>query len=563
MVNLAVYPSVSIARTKKPKLPKKKPQTITEKATAPFLSEESAAPSLLQYFGTPVTEPNEPHQTENHSGNVSKVKTAERKSRPKAGTKPSFSKSKKNVEQPPLLLSPKAAMKCTIDQELVFGTSSQLVRDDSPTFIKDLQQAIEASESMDEQTAQVSTTLGSVSSMTDSYGAPSVTPFKSSRNLWSVAARDSNGSLLNTEVIDLVDTPNTCKPVTVGGLVMPVLEKSGVVLNTMENELRNAEEILEPQLERNTSAHRKLTIGQNDPIPEQPIPRSLAEASLRDRRKSRSPAKKHKSPNDTEIPVLELAVGKMPNYQGFTDVELSKAVSNYGFKAIKKRTEMIALLERCWESQSRIALEALSASTNLDDSLGKNDLETPKQASPKKKIRPRKASTTAPAEDRPTDDPPSKKPRGRPRKSKQTISSFEERPPISKTSLAPDSIIPPIGASHQAADRIQPSATSFPASVSQTAPPSSRVSPENLLFRITQAITTFPPTHSATNPTFYEKILLYEPIVIEDLTAWLNTIGLGRVGVDEEVSGLSVKQWCEQRSVCCFWRAEGWRAKRA
>jgi len=49
-------------------------------------------------------------------------------------------------------------------------------------------------------------------------------------------------------------------------------------------------------------------------------------------------------------------------------------------------------------------------------------------------------------------------------------------------------------------------------------------------------------------------ILLYDPIVLEDLAAWLNTKGLGRVGVDEEVGAEVVKEWCEGRSVCCLWR---------
>lgn len=442
-------------------------------------------------------------------------------------------------------------MKSTTDQELVFGTSSQLVRDESPTFIKDLQQAIEVSESMDEQTAPVLTKAALAGSRSGFDGVPAVTPFKSSRNLWSVAARDSNGSLLNTEVIDLVDTPKTSKPVSAGEPVITVSEKPYLGSDSMEKGPRTVEELSEPQLERDTS--KRPPVEQHDSIIEQPIPKSLAEASLRDRRKSRSPLKKHKFSKDSDIPAPERALGQMPNYQGFTTIELSKEVANYGFKAIKKRTEMIALLERCWESQSRLALEALPLSANLDNPLPKSNPENPKQASPKKKGRPRKASAIASSNDRPTDDPSSKKPRGRPRKENQTTSSSEAHPPLSKSSLAHDSILPPVHAS----------ATSVPvASVSQPAPPSGSVSPNTLLSHITQAITTFPSTHSSTNPTFHEKILLYDPIVIEDLTVWLNTKGLGRVGVDEEVSGLLVKEWCEQRSVCCFWREEGWRAKR-
>lgn len=455
-------------------------------------------------------------------------------------------------------------MKSTTDQELLFGTSSQLVRDESPTFIRDFQKAVEASELMDEQGERVLTKEVSASARLGSYGVAAVTPFKSSRNLWSVAARDSDGSLLNTEVIDLVDTPKNSKPIPVNKLVVSESDKPSVGLDAIEKGLNAVEELSGTLLETNTSAHRKPLIEQDDVIIEPSIPRSLAEASLRDRRKSRSPAKKHKMRKDSDIPTLELAPRQIPNYQGFTTIELSKEVAKYGFKAIKKRTEMIALLERCWESQSRIALQALPVFTNINEPLPKSNTELPKPASPKKKGRQRKESTTAPAEDKATDDPTCKKPRGRPRKGKLNVSLSEKSAHVSQPPLAPDSISSQVHAPQPTADSIQLPVTSVPiASVSSPAPPDISVSRTTLLSHITQAITTFPPTHSSTNPSFYERILLYEPIVIEDLTAWLNTEGLGRVGEDEEVPGTLVKEWCEQRSVCCFWRNEGWRARRA
>lgn len=550
-----------MAQSKKPKLPKKKPQTITEKATAPFLSEESAAPSLLQYFETLVTEPIEDHQSETQLSTVSKARPVSQKPKPKATGKPTRSKSKKNVENPPVLLSPMTAMKSTTDQELIFGTSSQLVRDESPTFIKDLQQAMEASELMEEQSGRISTKEASASSRLGFYGVAAVTPYKSSRNLWSVAARDSEGSLLDTEVIDLVDTPKTSKPVPVGKPIISQSDNQSLGLDTMEQGLKNVEELPVPRLGRNTAAHKPL-MEQNDVI-ELPIPRSLAEASLRDRRKSRSPVKMQKTRKESDISAQELGPGRIPNYQGFTTIELSKEIAKYGFKAIKKRTDMIALLERCWESQSRIAVQALPQSTNHDEPLPKANAEIPEQASPKKKGRPRKASTAAPAANKATDDLSSKKSRGRPRKERKKTSSSEKGGPISQPPLAAGSIPPQVHASNPSVDIIKPSASSVSIGpVSSPTFPGTSASPTTLMSSITRAITTFPPTHSGTSPTFNEKILLYEPIVIEELTAWLNTEGLGRVGVDEEVSGALVKEWCEQRSVCCFLLAEGRRTKR-
>lgn len=56
--------------------------------------------------------------------------------------------------------------------------------------------------------------------------------------------------------------------------------------------------------------------------------------------------------------------------------------------------------------------------------------------------------------------------------------------------------------------------------------------------------------------SWYEKMLLYDPIVIEDLTAFVNAEGL-RITVkekEEEIRGWMVQKWCEDNSVCCLWK---------
>ena len=71
---------------------------------------------------------------------------------------------------------------------------------------------------------------------------------------------------------------------------------------------------------------------------------------------------------------------------------------------------------------------------------------------------------------------------------------------------------------------------------------------------ITKAITTAPGTKDPENPSWHEKMLMYDPIILEDLTAWLNTGQLDRVGYDGEVLPAIVKKWCESKSVCSVWR---------
>ena len=47
-----------------------------------------------------------------------------------------------------------------------------------------------------------------------------------------------------------------------------------------------------------------------------------------------------------------------------------------------------------------------------------------------------------------------------------------------------------------------------------------------LFAKITAIVKSTPPSTDMQNPTWHEKILLYDPIVLEDLTAWLNEQGL-------------------------------------
>jgi len=98
--------------------------------------------------------------------------------------------------------------------------------------------------------------------------------------------------------------------------------------------------------------------------------------------------------------------------------------------------------------------------------------------------------------------------------------------------------------------------------------------------QIAETIKAAPLGNDMTTPSWHEKILLYDPIVLEDLTAWLNQQGLrfeierlkhktktkGRKkkdappDVDEwevikyELKAWMVQKWCEDNSVCCLWR---------
>lgn len=561
---MSLTPYLSAGNSAKPK-PRKKLQTITEKATAPFMPEEPASASVLDYFSSPVQEANGEYRTETTTKAFFEANTLKQK--------PSFKPKKRSVttkvDKGPVLFSPKTAMKTTEDQKLIFGTSSQLVRDESPIFIEDMREAVEASRLMAEQRKSTLPRQSRPSLSPILSGSSGVkSSFASSRNLWSVAARDLDGSLLNVEVIDLVDTPKPCK-------ILPLLAK---VTHTRETDCPDSALMLEsqpapdsalskPQLEATTQKNTLENIAL-----EQSIPRSLAEASLRKRPRSQSPVKKQKAPKKSEKTSRELGDSQMPNYEGFKTTELSKAVAVNGFKAIKKRADMISLLEQCWKSRNRTSSQALAPSVNVPELIVASDPADgiSKTASPvkKKKSRAKKTSVSITAVGdvdsittaHPAVNPPIKKPRGRPKKDasiplspKKTTkaTTIIPKPPPTKRISSPS---PP--------PSTQPLTSHLSSSSSKTATTTKTSANPLLLQTITLAIKSFPPTHCATSLTFYEKILLYDPIVLEDLTVWLNTVGLGRVGTDDEVGVKVVREWCLEQSVCFISREEGWRKNR-
>lgn len=117
---------------------------------------------------------------------------------------------------------------------------------------------------------------------------------------------------------------------------------------------------------------------------------------------------------------------------------------------------------------------------------------------------------------------------------------------------------------------------------------------ETVYPQITKAVKAAPPSHDPLKPSWHEKMLLYDPIVVEDFTKWLNGKEI-RVGVvvpvpkpakkrgkkkkDEEhdtsneeesertemqeLPGWVVQRWCEENSVCCIYKESLWNGRRA
>ena len=547
--------SSSVVNISSAKSTKSKAQTITAKATEGFvIQDENAAQTLSDYFMPPPA--------------VSM--TVKKTQKPTAKRANAKAKTKKANENLPVVHSPETAMKATRDQNFVFGTSSQLVREESPTCLREIQQGLKMSETINElQIHNIQPVQMGLQQSTSIALMPS-------RSLWSAAARN-DGSVLEAEFMTLEDTPQPKKALDAP---LDLVDDSMLV-----PALANANDV---------SKDAKMTsdvVGKTDsipPNPEQPseemvqlpLPLSVAEKTLKPRVRSTSPKKK--------TAIAKPPAGEMPNYQGFTDTQLAKEIKSFGFKKIKDRKAMITLLEKCWESQKAKNLQDLPPNTLIPQpnttnfapkttEPGEEDHQANKPNPPKKRGRPPKTQTKpAPtATSDPTTSPPKKK-RGRPKKDPSATPTATKPKPKPKRKPPPptndptpdpaddiyDSLPPtPSPPRRRNPSNPPPSLTLSPSTSPKTLQPSKHtLSPEThtrLLTAITAAITTqtLPQNQNPKSPTWHERILCYEPILVEELTRWLNVEGgLASVGEDEEVGVELVREWCELGSVCVFGR---------
>ncbi|MCJ1398608.1 5'-flap endonuclease [Xylographa trunciseda] len=586
LIDIPGGPPIILKPEKGRKIPKKKPQTITEKATADFrpVPLPIASSPIVQYLAQPTqnVDPRKPAE-------VTQIDDIAEKRTRKVSVRTKKSKdigtgAKKSA---PVLMMPEEAMKATKDQDLLFGTSSQLMREDSPSFVRDLQAAIKASESLDSIV-----NFQDARSPKSRSSATSLSVLAASRKLWSEAARDSQGELLDVEMVDMANTPNVQKSMSTAINTKPLRMEKGEIVPAIDDQTwKSVNDFASPahkQMEAALSGFQVSGDDLHDSV--RSIPRSVAEAALRARTKSRSPVKTKKLPAVSKEPTSE-----MPRFQAYTMNELGKAISGYGFKSIKSRDAMIALLEKCWESKNRLALQSLTPNTNTPNLAANGNAvnaEKPYKKSPAKRRGRRSKFDGVPTVEEvlaTTSVEPSvssPKPRGRPRKNTTLTTTTEiitagvgiatsemlpapKTPPKSKRK-APKALVrddiedpnpPPTPSPPRRRTPLSPpqalslanSALATTTNGSMNTTFSSQTQPA-LFAKITEAVTTFPPTHDPKNLTWYEKILLYDPIVLEDLATWLNTEGLGRVGVDEEVHPGAVRAWCEENSVCCLWK---------
>lgn len=566
----------------KEKAPKKKPRTITELAMAAYAPQAESAnvlpedDSLLGYFS--IEGGAQEESSKNAAGKGKGKATRATKSKKKVSTKRA------------VLLSPQSAMMQSARQDFVFGTSSQLAREQSPTLLKDLREALKASAIIEEDSSFASPPVGE-----------RLKTKQPDKGLWFVSARDEDGEMVNVDVINLVDSPTfpeddaildpwkqlSLDPAGVGieTTDLSLIEIDGRPLPTSEDKSSNRPI---PKLQSFTP-QRKITINAfTAATPEHSESSFPLITDLLEGDEMPPPSNQQQTQEEVREPpsTATASVQKQrPNYELFTDTKLAKEISRYGFKAVKTRSGMISLLDMCWKSKNQapaagatFSTSALGTHTKRKQAVssttaptappakkprGRANMlakaEAPKQnsaaeeavASPKRK-RGRSQKEAVGAEKAESSMPPPPEPQpgpSTPKRRKRAAQPGRERPDsdveseIETGSSSSEQLVSPAGNGASISEDTE---------ISLNLSPNAQLSA--LFSHITKAVTSAPRTTDPANPSWHEKMLMYDPIILEDLTAWLNSGQLTRVGHDDEVAPADVKKWCESRSICCLWR---------
>jgi hypothetical protein len=290
-------------------------------------------------------------------------------------------------------------------------------------------------------------------------------------------------------------------------------------------------------------------------------------------------------PTQTTVARSQAQNSNMPNYRGFSTAELAKQIAKFGFKPIKKRETAIELLEECWESQNKrscppdsilgrpAAPRDPTAVGFSKKSTGRATKAASAPAKPKAASKTNKATTKATAKTSKAKAPSTK------RQATKTVTAKRSQPEHAllfeeiADSTDEDTIpSPPKDISYDMLSSLDEldstTATTLPLQDLSNGNKGSKTrsagkKAENLpdiSLQITAAITKQPRIRAldgTKRPTWHEKILMYDPIWLDDFTDWLNSEGLQRIGERRSVSRLTVREWCESKGVCCTWRRPG------
>lgn len=491
---------------KRAKSPKKKPQTITALATAAYQPPKEPEPeqgTVSGFFAPrpedttaatttterPVTAPakvKKPRKSRSKAaeGAISNTDTTKQK----AASRPKKGKAKVRFNEADLLsplYSPEKATAQMQRQDFLFGTSSQLAADESPTLIKEMQAAMAASAYSVPGTQAASPHKKSCAKIPSAPHGTSLSVGQAERELWCSAARDFKGGLHR-------DKSGLSKPKT------RAVEQETQIIETGPAPACLADPPASSVHARHNSEKATAKAG-------------LAKFVDIDETNDSEKATANTEPN-------EVGVGEINEY--------GKAPANAG------SDEFVDIDE----------INAYSKNTASAESDNFVDIDEIYDSDP------------AP----PTPSPPRRR------------------------ASAPPSPVQPL-AFEMSGSPSKPTTTALAAAGMLKSTDAQWPAIHDALFpQITSTVKNAPRSTSHLSPSWHEKILLYDPIVLEDFTAWLNSHNIcvavqrkipkkrsrSRPKKDEgmeqdalEIETIQealqpwmVQKWCEEKSICCLWK---------
>lgn len=619
---------------KLPRAPAKSSRTVTGIALAQYAPQQDVtagdSATIAAFFAKPDLE----LPTEEIGGTAAAVARVIKRKRSRSPAKrdgtdvrPKAKKSTKKVTSAPQkLLSPAAAQKRLENQDILFGTSSQLVREDSPTFIRQLQQAIKESESQvlpEEETPAVPR----------GRGRRSLAVVRANKGRWLDGARgEEEMPLLPAEPplherrlleaqstsIDPIETAEPL-PVAVDGIIE---DPAG---QEEQNDKPKASQV-QPIVLISSDAFEDI-----DDVPDVPSAHGARSAIAPNQSQTsnininKTTMLRDLSPNKKIIPrILDVHNDKPP--QSGQKLPSSPFIPNKAPNILRPGDSTIISLDSSQPAPSprKSTPRKLKVLADTDIALSTSpfqDIDDLPKSSPMKPVgqKPaikRKAAGTKQAEKahRTTSTSIVTAPPSSPY---QDIDKIEDSEPELTSSpprrhlnspsaprntleLSPTSKSRPMTARQRSRSR-SPSPTSTTKTKStkaKTTKPKPKpktkaktkltteeeAAHQTALFKlITKAVMAAPRTaRGMQGLSWYEKMLLYDPIVLEDLAGWLNgeggVVGLARevapsvdAGAmradDEDVDGdeeelkrkwevkpAVLQKWCEENSVCCLWK---------
>ncbi|KAF9732584.1 hypothetical protein PMIN03_009283 [Paraphaeosphaeria minitans] len=206
----------------KGKAPKKKPRTITDLVTGQYAPQQPLpdspevtsdffarrATTVTRTTKVPLNDTADEDSTKAPRKPVRKRSTSKRASEPGETTGKSKKASAKAPAKPKLvaekLLSPASALVRLNRQDVLFGTSSQLAREESPAMVREIQKAIRESE----QDADLRHNLASDDAPL--FAAwPRLQRVQGRRGLWKASSRDDEGLTLERQSVYLPEPDRT------------------------------------------------------------------------------------------------------------------------------------------------------------------------------------------------------------------------------------------------------------------------------------------------------------------------------------------------------------------